>query len=123
MMMMTLWLLVCNVAQHNLRSRLKETGETLPNPLEKPVKNPTLRWIFQIMKGLGIVRMQENPDEKLDDLLPYCGYVGDEVPGRARPLLFLADENKSSRAATVLSARPCGAIRSRVQLRTQPRTN
>jgi hypothetical protein len=52
MMVMTLCLLVYNVAQHKLRSRLKETGETLPNQLEKPVENPTLRWISQIMKGL-----------------------------------------------------------------------
>lgn len=62
MMVMTLCLLVYNIAQYKLRSRLKETGATLPNQLNKPVQNPTLRWIFQIMEGLGMVRIQENPE-------------------------------------------------------------
>ena len=63
MMVMTLCLLVYNVAQHKLRSRLKETGATLPNQLDKQVQNPTLRWIFQIMEGLGMVRIQERPED------------------------------------------------------------
>ena len=59
MVVMTLCLLVYNIAQYKLRLRLKETGETLPNQLNKPVQNPTLRWVFQIMEGLGVVRVQE----------------------------------------------------------------
>jgi transposase len=58
MMVMTLCLLVYNVAQYRLREKLKSTGETLPNQLEKEVQNPTLRWIFQIMEGLGIARFE-----------------------------------------------------------------
>lgn len=69
MVVMTLCLLVYNIAQYKLRSRLKETGETLPNQLNKPVQNPTLRWIFQIMEGLGVVRIQENPDGPPRELL------------------------------------------------------
>jgi transposase len=69
MAVMTLCLLVYNIAQYRLRSRLKETGETLPNQLNKPVQNPTLRWIFQIMEGLGIVRIQENPEGPPRELL------------------------------------------------------
>ncbi|HLP42602.1 MAG TPA: IS1634 family transposase [Fibrobacteria bacterium] len=56
MMVMTLCLLVYNLAQYRIRDRLKATGATLPNQLDKEVRNPTLRWIFQIMEGLGIVR-------------------------------------------------------------------
>jgi transposase len=56
MMIMTLCLMVYNVAQYKLRNALKEKNETLPNQLDKQVKNPTLRWIFQIMEGIGIVR-------------------------------------------------------------------
>ena len=58
MMVMTLCLLVYNVAQYRLRDKLKTTGETLPNQLDKEVRNPTLRWIFQIMEGLGMARIE-----------------------------------------------------------------
>jgi len=56
MMVMTLCLLVYNVAQYRLRLKLRETEDTLPNQLDKEVQNPTLRWIFQIMEGIGMVR-------------------------------------------------------------------
>jgi len=69
MVVMTLCLLVYNIAQYKLRSRLKEKGETLPNQLGKQVQNPTLRWIFQIMEGLGVVRIQDNPESPPRELL------------------------------------------------------
>lgn len=56
MMVMTLCLLVYNIAQYKLRQSLKEKNDTVPNQLGKPIKNPTMRWIFQIMEGIGIVR-------------------------------------------------------------------
>lgn len=55
MMVMTLCLLVYNVAQYQLREKLKTQKETLPNQLGKEVQNPTLRWIFQIMEGICVV--------------------------------------------------------------------
>lgn len=57
MMVMTLCLLVYNLGQHRLRETLKEANETLPNQLKKPVQNPTMRWIFQLMEGISIVRI------------------------------------------------------------------
>ncbi len=63
MMVMTLCLLVYNYAQHKLRKSLKLANETLPNQLGKPVKNPTMRWIFQLMEGIAIVKLY-NPAEK-----------------------------------------------------------
>ena len=57
MMVMTLCLLVYNVAQYRLRETLKARQETVPNQLKKPVQNPTLRWIFQLMEGISIVRI------------------------------------------------------------------
>ena len=65
MMVMTLCLLVYNVAQYKLRLVLKEQNEILPNQLEKEVKNPTMRWIFQIMEGIGIVRFYDGAGKKL----------------------------------------------------------
>lgn len=60
MMVMTLCLLVYNVAQYKLRKALQDQKDTLPNQLNKQVKNPTLRWIFQMMEGISIVRFYEN---------------------------------------------------------------
>ncbi len=57
MMVMTLCLLVYNLSQYRLRETLKAQQETLPNQLKKPVQNPTMRWIFQLMEGISIVRM------------------------------------------------------------------
>lgn len=59
MMVMTLCLLVYNVTQYRLREALKAQEETLPNQLNKPVQNPTLRWIFQMMEGISIVTLSQ----------------------------------------------------------------
>jgi transposase len=56
MMIMTLTLLVYNVGQYQLRQRLKAEKTSLPNQLGKQIQNPTLRWIFQFMEGIGLVR-------------------------------------------------------------------
>jgi transposase len=57
MMVMTLCLLVYNFAQYRIRESLQDHNDTVPNQLDKKVQNPTLRWIFQLMEGVGIVRM------------------------------------------------------------------
>lgn len=59
MMVMTLCLMIYNISQHRLRKRLKEKNETLPNQINKPIQNPTMRWIFQIMEGIGIIHFYE----------------------------------------------------------------
>lgn len=56
-MVMTLCLLVYNYAQYFVRNKLKEQNEFLPNQLGKPVQNPTMRWIFQMMTGVSIVKI------------------------------------------------------------------
>ncbi|OGT57487.1 MAG: hypothetical protein A3F43_04700 [Gammaproteobacteria bacterium RIFCSPHIGHO2_12_FULL_42_10] len=55
LMIMTLSLLVYSVAQKHLREQLAETSETLPNQINKPIKNPTMRWIFQLMEGVDVI--------------------------------------------------------------------
>lgn len=59
MMVMTLCLMVYNFGQHRIRERLKEEQTTLPNQLGKEVFTPTLRWIFQLMEGIGVVYFYE----------------------------------------------------------------
>ena len=56
MMVMTLCLFVYNYSQYRLREALRNSKETLPNQLGKPIQNPTMRWVFQLMEGIGIVR-------------------------------------------------------------------
>ncbi len=56
MMVMTLCLLVYNIAQYKIRKKLVEEEETLPNQLGKEIQNPTTRWIFQLMEGINIVQ-------------------------------------------------------------------
>ena len=56
MMVMTLCLMVYNLAQYRLRECLARQNETLPNQLGKEIKNPTMRWVFQLMENIAIVR-------------------------------------------------------------------
>ncbi len=55
MMMMTLCLVVYNFAQFKLRETLENDDVVVPNQLGKPIKNPTLRWIFQLMCKISVV--------------------------------------------------------------------
>lgn len=55
LMIMTLSLLAYSVAQRHLRKQLVEKNETLPNQIDKPIKNPTMRWIFQLMEGIDVI--------------------------------------------------------------------
>jgi transposase len=47
-MIMMLCLFVYAIAKGFLRSKLKETGTTVNNQLKKPIKNPTMKWIFTL---------------------------------------------------------------------------
>ena len=62
LMVMTLSLLVYTVAQRHLRNQLTEKNDTLPNQINDPVKNPTMRWVFQLMEGIDIVYIRVKDD-------------------------------------------------------------
>ena len=57
LMVMTLALLVYAIAQRRLHKALKELQETLPNQIRKETPKPTLRWIFQLLDGIELVKM------------------------------------------------------------------
>lgn len=59
MMVMTLCLFVYNYGQHKMRQALEKQKETLPNQINQPVENPTLRWVFQLMEGIAIVKIYD----------------------------------------------------------------
>jgi len=60
MMVMTLCLFVYNLIQYRLRESLKRENETVPNQKGKEFQRPTLKWIFQLMEGVGIVHIYDN---------------------------------------------------------------
>lgn len=57
LMVMTLALLVYAVAQRRLRQTLKKLGESLPNQIRQETQTPTLRWIFQLLGGIEVIRL------------------------------------------------------------------
>jgi len=56
-MVMTLALLVYSVAQRRMRKQLESTGETIPNQINQPTSQPTLRWVFQLLEGIHHVSL------------------------------------------------------------------
>jgi transposase len=59
MMVMTLCLLVYNIAQFSFRKAMADAKKTVPNQIGKHVSNPTMRWIFQIMEGISVVAIRD----------------------------------------------------------------
>ncbi len=55
MMIMTLCLMVYNFAQYSLRKCLDEQDEVVPNQVGKPIKNPTIKWIAELMNMIAVV--------------------------------------------------------------------
>lgn len=62
---MTLSLLVYSIAQRRMRNKLAEQNEVLPNQINLPSKQPTLRWVFQLMEGVSLVEIVINGAQKL----------------------------------------------------------
>lgn len=65
MMVMTLCLMVYNFGQYKLRTILEEKQETIPNQVEKPIKNPTLQWIFRILNTISVVQIWVDKKNKI----------------------------------------------------------
>ena len=64
LMVMTLALLVYAIGQRRLHQALKNLEETLPNQIFKETAKPILRWIFQLLDGIDLVKMDEDKDAK-----------------------------------------------------------
>jgi Transposase len=56
-MVMVLTLLIYSVAEWLIRTRLKKRNEFVPNQVNKPVQNPTLKWIFTDFIGITEVKV------------------------------------------------------------------
>ena len=79
MMIMTLCLLVYNFTQHKLRVVMENNNETLPNQISKQIKNPTLKWIFQLMEGVGIVKMFDKAGKCIRSLITNLNLVRKKI--------------------------------------------
>ena len=62
-MTMVLALLVYALAERKLRTRLQETGESIPNQIGKETQTPTMRWVFQLFEGIDLLLVWQ--DDKL----------------------------------------------------------
>jgi len=47
--------MVYNFAQYSLRKCLEEQDEVVPNQVGKPIKNPTIKWIAELMNMIAVV--------------------------------------------------------------------
>ena len=54
---MTLCLMVYNIAQFEFRENLAQQGASIPNQLQKQTSSPTLRWIFQLFQDIALVHI------------------------------------------------------------------
>ena len=52
---MLVCLLVYRLAEHHLRKRLAESGQSVPNQAGKPSAKPTMRWVFQLFEGVDVL--------------------------------------------------------------------
>lgn len=64
LMIMGLSLLVYSLAERKLRLMLKEHNLTVPNQRDKPIENPTMRWIFQLFQGIHLLIVKEQDSTK-----------------------------------------------------------
>jgi transposase len=55
---MVLCLLVYRLAEFRLRSQLVETGQTIPDQVQKPTARPPMRWVFQCFEGIELLHVQ-----------------------------------------------------------------
>ncbi len=81
-MIMVLCLFIYSIAQWTLRNRLEETGKFVRNQVNKPVQNPTMRWVFFLFRGVteATIRLGEasergpaNMTKELWDILSLMG--------------------------------------------------
>ena len=63
LMIMTLTLFIYNLGQYLVRQALAEGNESIPDQKKKPTQNPMLRWVFELMQGIGIILIV-SPDGK-----------------------------------------------------------
>ena len=72
MMVMTLCLMVYGFAEYKLRQSLLAAQDTLPNQMNKPTQQPTMKWIYRLFHGVSLirVRVEQHTQEIVINLTP-----------------------------------------------------
>jgi len=65
---MVLTLFVYSTVEWILRKRLKESGEYIPNQLDKPTQKPTLKWAFMLFRGITEVKIDSSDERQIANL-------------------------------------------------------
>lgn len=87
-MVMLITLLVYAVAERALRKALVERNLSIKNQVNKPVQNPTMRWVFQTMEDVIVLRYSENDKiitkvtNLTDELVLIIGLLGNQCMKR-----------------------------------------
>ena len=90
MMVMTLCLMIYNLAQYFLREALLKNQDTVPNQLKKPTNKPTMAWICHLFCRIHIVYIRFEPQtqelvsnltELLRRIIHYFGHVAEKIYG------------------------------------------
>ncbi len=84
LMSMTLTLLVFSVAQRRVRKKLELLNSTLPNQINQPTSRPTLRWIFQMLRGI---------DQLFDDVEAQLTYAIEGMTPLKHKIIELFDDH------------------------------
>ncbi len=59
LMIMTLSLLIYSALEYRIRKALNDSNSTFPNQLDKPIKKPTTRWVFQYFSGIHVLTINK----------------------------------------------------------------
>ena len=90
MMVMTLCLMIYNLAQYFLRQALVEQNETLPDQLKKPTQKPTMERIGKMFRNVNVVYLHfetysqelvSNLNDLLRRIIRYFGPVAEKIYG------------------------------------------
>jgi len=65
MLLMTMALVIYNLAEKELRQKLAASGESIPDPKGKPMKTPTLKRLFWLFSRISILVFQEEEKRTL----------------------------------------------------------
>lgn len=90
MMVMTLCLMVYNLAQHMLRESLKAHNATIPDQLQKPSQKPTMERVCKLFRSVHIViiayddhyqELVSNLTDVLRQIIRYYGSMAEKIYG------------------------------------------
>jgi transposase len=62
LMLMALSLLVYSALERTIRKALIENKETLPNQNKKQIQNPTMKWVFVLLKGIHCLYLPQKEE-------------------------------------------------------------